>query len=1689
MGKNDIDLDMSIFDDDKSLSIDNVNMSDRKPTQSVKSNIKDVLTSAPPAAMKTAGKHILRSMPDTSILASDASQAKSILSETAGEIKEELNKYVVTSKRAAALALPNVKKILPKKMYSRLEAFSKINPKANTPSGEDLESQRVQSILDQMFSNQANIAVADMERKASDDMVNSAKEAVRHTKSISVLASINDKIAYQNKFLGGVQQAWMRKVLELKYMHLYTAKETLSVLKAATDSLNTKMDAVVKNTALPDMVKARGPEFLKYSIRGKITDRSISSLSDIARVLQKRFKEAKETSSGLNDALNMGIDAAETAREMGMRPKPYKMLGGALGGIAGHIGGRAMIEPLRPITDKVNDIAMTFKSKLRTGGRGLRDKLLASDNPLYNAFGAVIPATMPNLSVGNDLLERGGESSVFDNATRQSIVEIIPSWLSIIAKNTKDIATGTDNEQQWYDVTKRKIVNVSDAKKSIENRMLGDTKSRSQGIVQSFGYLKSAVEKNKKVNKNSFKKHEKDLLKLIDNAVANGITIDGNVIKKYAKSGSEEDISGNDINPLMTGITDKKGVLTLFYTLLYNKDGRLDEDTLLLINRGILSEQNNNNMKKNFSKFLEDFGAYSIFADDITGGNISAEVLSKQRLDLDSTSFSENIDRYGSEYSRVRNIKTSNEETMRNSKLVKKLSSNTRGQAKALADKNIPFISTFARLFEESTGLPFVMPVTENKKQSATDYVKSKIKKKISDSLPESVKQELKKKHDYIIEEATKLAEQSVVLAEKAKDKIVEISKTPPGERKALLQEQVDELLEKSNKLADKAKTKILTISDMSDEAKKKAITDKVNNIATKAKNAAANGKRKLNSVSESVSGKVPESVKRKASKAKTKISLITKELAESTSSKADELLAQSIIYKNQATEKLKKIKNKDPEEIALIKEQAKELLAKSKQLAKKAKVETEKVIGMIEGPESKKAEAINYKASRVLDESSNTEDTVENVEATPSESSNPIVSFLKRMRSGVSKMFGKFKTKSSSIFNKFLDTLSGKPEGGSGNKATATITTSDGKVTSVLPANEEFASFHNTFKNFMEIQHSDNLIMIDTLLSHGGLTIGGMLRKVPRAISSLMNRTGKVLAGAGKVYKDIYTGAFNVAKVGLKTAGSVAKTSIPVIGDVLKTLITGSSSVAGKTVGMLGGFYKGLFKLGGKAIDKAPSLLLGSNKEFVDIYRKGEIDVGNPLLSIRAQKRYAVRKDGEKLSCSADVTMPIIDRRNGKSLITQEDIEHGLVDINGSPITKRKNALSFNLSMPKGLGAGIKKLLGGGLDFLKGSTSIYGALLKGAGIGIKGIASFASTKLSESMYKPITSRLDTIINLLGGKKVKGDTDGDGDRDGSYADRIKDKVTGKNKKSKSKDSKKAKDTEDDENEKSSLKSKISKAKQTIDKSKAGIKAGSTAFKAARAGGGGVGKALLTGGRALMSGGVAAGGTAAAAGTAAAGTAAAGAGLVAAAPWILGAAAVGGLAYGGYKLAKHLKNKKQNRLNAEDDANSLRSQRRSRDAANEKAFAENRERVESGNVPVGEDPDSNSAFSNTNAVKKVNGSISNPESGSMQIVQHRAKSAADNIKQDNNNVKAQQDTFAQQLSHLKNIADSLLKVSGGIDNIVNNTGALGDVKKSLAQSLENSNKQPIINVPAQQPIIIDRTVAQNVPVISSAKTRV
>lgn len=426
------------------------------------------------------------------------SNAKSLydtaLREAAPAIKE--------AKKITKVLLPSVKGVLPKSLADKMETW--IEDKGSSSSDFNPEENEITMSLGSIFAAYQEANKEQTEKSAAEQAARDYALAKQTGDSIKQLVGIHNYtgrlVAYQDQITSKYQQ----KSLELQYRQFFTAKKSLEVLTQHLELSKTSYDILVKNTALPELVKVQNSEIAKDMMKrkflGKVTEPLSQWYSGIGqRVMMKARKDIttffKDLGTNLGDFSTMISNADEEMRDMGggnLGDLGLELAGQSAGGaVAGKLSDRAANFLRKKFGDNTTLKAIgQFAERVHLEAPERAKKFLeerAGDGTMFGWLADYVQEVAGKYQKSTVLQENTSkdleQKMYFDFQTRQTIVEVIPKWLSKIHRTleqhrNQDHIKGYDPTKQpeeMWDWEESRIVTRDYAKKKLSDRLMEKT--------------------------------------------------------------------------------------------------------------------------------------------------------------------------------------------------------------------------------------------------------------------------------------------------------------------------------------------------------------------------------------------------------------------------------------------------------------------------------------------------------------------------------------------------------------------------------------------------------------------------------------------------------------------------------------------------------------------------------------------------------------------------------------------------------------------------------------------------------------------------------------------------------------------------------------------------------------------------------------------------------------------------------------------------------------------------------------------------------------------------------------------------------------------------------------------------------------------------------------------------------------
>src|ERR1035437_2927882 len=336
-GSNDLDFDIPDFDAPPPKD-------DRTPVTKIVTGVaKGAVSAINPATLHKVAR---KALPDGYGHVADFADE---VADNAKQLYDTAGKTIKPSIRDMSKA---VNKLLPASAARTKEALTKIEnwAKGEVPSsGPSAEQQRESAISLQMadvFKEQAKQNVRDNAVKEARDSIKESIDIKRHQDIFGVMNSINLNTTRLAQYQDNITIAYQKKSLELQYRHYYLGVDALTEAKRSNAILSEKLDNIVKNTGLPDIMKSNGHEVSKSIRRNKFHEAVNQRLFGKRDEFIKKFftnitGKVQENLEGAANGLSMGAQGLEGYSDM-------REMGAADDGLttAGKLGGSFGVEAL-----------------------------------------------------------------------------------------------------------------------------------------------------------------------------------------------------------------------------------------------------------------------------------------------------------------------------------------------------------------------------------------------------------------------------------------------------------------------------------------------------------------------------------------------------------------------------------------------------------------------------------------------------------------------------------------------------------------------------------------------------------------------------------------------------------------------------------------------------------------------------------------------------------------------------------------------------------------------------------------------------------------------------------------------------------------------------------------------------------------------------------------------------------------------------------------------------------------------------------------------------------------------------------------------------------------------------------------------------------------------------------------------
>lgn len=378
------------------------------------------------------------------------------LSDVIKDNSNELNSTLLSMKRKTDRWSPMAKRLLPKFLREAMDDAD--SPSSSSySSGDNSELNINLGNLDKMFAAQ----IKDQADRKIDMAIRDNRDQKRFLAETETQLNIGRGIGRLVGYQDTITINYHRKSLEIGYRQLDIAARMLQLQTTHFADSTRHLEAIMKNTGLPDFIKMQHSEVLKQTIANRLASNAMHTVGNWA---SNFFGGVKQNSSEMLKGLLQFRDSIEQQTQFGR--SRAEAFGSSLGSLAGTLAGNSaeqglhyVVEKLRPFLSKVpgfdsvgEDLRSTFTAvpqklnswaKQETETEGVTGWFMEGLKSLFDTYTATG-------SISGTPHEKLDQAAKFDNLFYTSVTEIMPGYMASMDKWLRVIATGQDQEEMAW---------------------------------------------------------------------------------------------------------------------------------------------------------------------------------------------------------------------------------------------------------------------------------------------------------------------------------------------------------------------------------------------------------------------------------------------------------------------------------------------------------------------------------------------------------------------------------------------------------------------------------------------------------------------------------------------------------------------------------------------------------------------------------------------------------------------------------------------------------------------------------------------------------------------------------------------------------------------------------------------------------------------------------------------------------------------------------------------------------------------------------------------------------------------------------------------------------------------------------------------------------------------------------------
>ena len=436
------------------------------------------------------------------------------------ELKDSLLKEVEAYGPSIKSSTNKLTKMMAKFLPKEGMIANTLNRLDEATSAEESYGSKEQSkdeVLNGKISEMISEAVGEKSKK--EYFEEKIKESINYRKDLNTLQIQNHMAANLERlsaFNVDIASGYYRKNLELQYRQLDTQLEILTVNKVAADTFKNQLEAVVKNTALPDAIKLRSTEMVSLLAKNKAIDSGLNTFfgegTKFDKMKKRAVDKAKDVVQNLEETLSQAAGYGELYETMREAAAMNGGGGGMMGSLAGDWATSVLGEKLGNKVSKTkfgNKVYSKAQSIMQDPSEYFKDKVDASyaskENDTFMEkmkraiFGNLRDITKNDMTENNIAYGKASmsEAAIIDNRFYSTVTKDIPTILTGILQESASIFKVLSNnlgdssraERMIYDKDTDSLMSESETKDKISAKLENNIRKGGSSY-----YIKRAVD-------------------------------------------------------------------------------------------------------------------------------------------------------------------------------------------------------------------------------------------------------------------------------------------------------------------------------------------------------------------------------------------------------------------------------------------------------------------------------------------------------------------------------------------------------------------------------------------------------------------------------------------------------------------------------------------------------------------------------------------------------------------------------------------------------------------------------------------------------------------------------------------------------------------------------------------------------------------------------------------------------------------------------------------------------------------------------------------------------------------------------------------------------------------------------------------------------------------------------------------